>query len=87
MATKRFCDVCGRECAAEGRLGGPFYPKAADGKTVKVDWQADDRDVCLYCAIDAFKKLDDRPAAQAGRGELGEHEPDYDYDFFDSGRV
>jgi len=63
MATKIFCDVpgCGRE-TTRGVVDVPI--KVGDATpTLKVAPIAGD--ICKYCMIDAFKKLDDRPWPKA----------------------
>lgn len=55
MATKVFCDTpgCGRKVAPA------FYEERGHG--VQLFNKINGRDVCKYCAIDAFKTLDDHP--------------------------
>lgn len=66
MATKVHCDLCDRQA----HIAGPYYSKVGDTE-IKISWSAAGQDVCVYCAIDAFKRLDDRQPARAMRGELG----------------
>ncbi len=70
MATKRFCDYCGREC------GPVAFAKFGDDHHVQLFNTVGKKDICKYCAIDAFNKLDDRQPARAARGELGDHDLD-----------
>lgn len=56
MAVKVFCDGCDREMKTGDlpmiRVADKMFSTTHDGPRV---------DVCKYCVIDAFKKLDDRP--------------------------
>lgn len=54
---KTICDLCG------GDVGASVVAKFLTAG-VQLQCRAGDQDVCKYCMIDAFKKLDDRPAPQ-----------------------
>lgn len=57
MSTQSICDVCSKEL----RKRATFRTEAGVFDVLYDMTQADQKDICLYCAIDGLKKLDDRP--------------------------
>lgn len=57
-------------------MGGSFLDVTIKGRQfyVTVGGTGPNVDVCKYCQLDAFSKLDDRQPARAMRGELGVHD-------------
>lgn len=65
VSTKTFCDACEREIKNNGDardLQGYTGSIGIVVRTQSPTLHGDDPDVCKYCALDALKKLDDRPA-------------------------
>jgi hypothetical protein len=65
MATKTFCDICGKELLGLKDNFGPTYSTLEGVKgTYKMRLEIHSGrvvDACKYCIIDSFKSLDDRP--------------------------
>jgi len=63
MALKRFCDCCSRDVGSvpHNNVPVPVVDQAGKEHRLVVSMNGADVDVCVYCIIDAFKKLDDRP--------------------------
>lgn len=60
MATKKFCDGCGKEMKDDFRV---HHVRVREPVALFVEYDTNDPnrgDICKYCIIDAFKKLDDR---------------------------
>ena len=63
MATKVFCDACGKEMDDNGHVSVEVYVQKRGqvaGYFVERANNSVKFDVCKHCKIDAFKKLDDR---------------------------
>lgn len=68
---KIICDECGTEITRENDIYGDKEPLDIEFKTPEGGWMAclempnDNRgDICRYCVLDAFARLDDRPRAE-----------------------
>lgn len=65
MSTKVLCDGCGKETVSDALcVEVPNCRELHTPTKVGVLTITPGRDLCVYCTIDAFKKLDDRPPAQ-----------------------
>lgn len=63
MTTKVTCNLCDRALAISGSLVAFVTPQGMPQlrMTAGLDRTYGDVDICRYCIIDAFNKLDDRP--------------------------
>lgn len=60
MTTKTFCDCCGKIIEDRSCVRVEL-PLQQVGSLIVEARHHEGNDVCLYCIVDAFKKLDDRP--------------------------
>jgi hypothetical protein len=66
--TKLFCDICNRELTDDylNRIPTVIFKdskKYEDKLIIAEITDPKEKDICMYCFIDAVNKLDDRPKA------------------------